>query len=56
MCVVLTNWTIHLALKKISAQFVKNKSLTIAGVPGEKPKETSDKLPDSPSKFPCIQL
>ena len=49
---VLTNWTIHLALKKMSAQFVKNKSLTIAGVPGEKP----DKLPDSPSKFPCIQL
>ena len=27
--------------------------LIIAGVPGEKP---SDKLPDSPSKFPCIQL
>jgi len=28
----------------------------IAGVPGEKPLVTSDKLPDSPSKFPCIQL
>ena len=28
----------------------------IAGVPGEKPKVTSDKLPDSHSKFPCIQL
>ena len=28
----------------------------IAGVPGEKPSVTSDKLPDSPSKFPCIQL
>ena len=28
----------------------------IAGVPGEKPQVTSDKLPDSPSKFPCIQL
>ena len=28
----------------------------IAGVPGEKPKLTSDKLPDSLSKFPCIQL
>ena len=27
-----------------------------AGVPGEKPQVTSDKLPDSPSKFPCIQL
>ena len=27
--VELTDWTIHLALKKISAQFVKNKSLTI---------------------------
>ena len=27
-----------------------------AGVPGEKPEVTSDKLPDSPSKFPCIQL
>ena len=25
-------------------------------VPGEKPYVTSDKLPDSPSKFPCIQL
>ena len=29
---------------------------TNAGVPGEKPQVTSDKLPDSPSKFPCIQL
>ena len=29
---------------------------TIAGVPGEKPSVTSDKLQDSPSKFPCIQL
>ena len=28
----------------------------LAGVPGEKPKVTSDKVPDSPSKFPCIQL
>ena len=28
----------------------------IAGVPGEKPQVTSDKLLDSPSKFPCIQL
>jgi len=28
----------------------------IAGVPGEKPQVTSDKLPDSPCKFPCIQL
>ena len=27
-----------------------------AGVPGEKPSVTSDKLPDSCSKFPCIQL
>ena len=30
--------------------------LLIAGVPGEKPQVTSDKLPDSCSKFPCIQL
>ena len=30
--------------------------IIIAGVPGEKPEVTSDKLPDSPSKFPCIQL
>ena len=28
----------------------------IAGVPGEKPEVMSDKLPDSPSKFPCIHL
>jgi len=28
----------------------------IAGVPGEKPSVTSDKLPDSRSKFPCIHL
>ena len=28
----------------------------IAGVPGEKPSVTSDKLPDFPSKFPYIQL
>ena len=28
--------------------------ITIAGVPGEKPQVTSDKLPDSCSKFPCI--
>ena len=28
----------------------------IAGVPGEKPQVTSDKLPDSRSKVPCIQL
>jgi len=28
----------------------------IAGVPGEKPEVTSDKLSDSPSKFPSIQL
>ena len=27
-----------------------------AGVPGEKPYVTSDKLPDSHSKFPCIHL
>ena len=27
-----------------------------AGVPGEKSQVTSDKLPDSPFKFPCIQL
>ena len=31
-------------------------ALTIAGVPGEKPEVTSDKLPDSHSKFPCIHL
>ena len=31
-------------------------TLTIAGVPGEKPWVASDKLPDSPSKFPFIQL
>ena len=29
-------------------------SIKIAGVPGEKPQVTSDKLPDSPSKFPCF--
>ena len=29
---------------------------SIAGVPGEKPEVTSDKLPDSRSKFPCIHL
>ena len=31
-------------------------SKIIAGVPGEKPSVTSDKFPDSPFKFPCIQL
>ena len=30
--------------------------LLIAGVPGEKPQVTSDKLLDSPSKCPCIHL
>ena len=30
--------------------------VVFAGLPGEKPQVTSDKLPDSPSKFPCIQL
>ena len=36
--------------------FLDGKGLTFAGVPGEKPWVTCDKLPDSPSKFPCIHL
>ena len=37
-------------------QSEQNTTKIIAGVPGEKPLVTSDKLPDSPSKFPCIHL
>ena len=36
--------------------YLEKMSKILAGVPGEKPQVTSDKLPHSPSKFPCIQL
>ena len=42
--------------KRNSKQKFAKFIIIIAGVPGEKPQVTSDKLPDSPSKFPCIHL
>ena len=41
---------------KSCLSITQRRIIIIAGVPGEKPLVTSDKLPDSPSKFPCIQL
>ena len=46
----------NLSFKRLYSEANKKAQLSIAGVPGEKPSVTSDKLPDSPSKFPCIHL
>ena len=43
-------------VKHIKQKYSHARGERIARVPGEKPYVTSDKLPDSPSKFPCIQL